>query len=94
MAQERSMSNPHVRITAPLVSDRSALWFSAFGFGWGYGAFEITFDTICQELGATNTTQNQLLQAFELGKHRIVRAVLRRTISSCGERITLSPDDF
>ena len=61
--------------TAPLLSDDSILWFSAYGFGWGYCAFTLPTETVCEKLGAANETPKQLVLAFELGKRRLLQAV-------------------
>jgi hypothetical protein len=77
-------------LTLPIVRHDGEIWFSAYGFGWGYCAFSLLAETVCQELGAANETQNQLLLAFELGKRRLSLAVQQIPIPENGERIMLS----
>jgi hypothetical protein len=81
-------------LTAPILFPNSAVLFSAYGFGWGYCAFSLPSETVCEQLGAADETARQLLLAFELGKHRILQAVERKTLPVTGERITLSAADL
>ncbi|SOE94902.1 hypothetical protein SAMN05414139_07746 [Burkholderia sp. D7] len=55
------MDQPRTKLTAPLLSDDSILWFSAYGFGWGYCAFALPTETVCEKLGAANETPKQLV---------------------------------
>jgi hypothetical protein len=80
-------------ITAPMLAPDASVWFSAFRFGWGYCAFELPADVVCNELGAAQPTASQLLMAFELGKRRIVEAASQTRVES-GERIQLSAADI
>ncbi|HEY3598680.1 MAG TPA: hypothetical protein VGL08_14360 [Paraburkholderia sp.] len=88
------MDQPGTRFTAPILSVDSAVWFSAYGFGWGYRAFALPSKVTCESLGAADETPKQMLLAFELGKHRLLRAVVRKVPPNTGERITLSTDDL
>lgn len=88
------MNQPRTYLTAPLLSADSTLWFSAYGFGWGYCAFALPAETVCERLGAANVTQKQLMLAFELGKRRILRAVVHKALPRTGERIPLLADDL
>ncbi|MBC8751296.1 ribosomal protein L28 [Paraburkholderia sp. WC7.3g] len=89
------MDQPPIVITPILCAD-SAVWFSAYGFGWGYRAFALPFEVICEELGARNETVQQVRLAFELNKRRILRNVQQYAAASAttGERITLSAADL
>lgn len=88
------MNQPDVGITRPILSDDAAVWFSAYGFGWGYRAFAIPFEVVCAELGATDPVPRQVLIAFELGKRRILQTIDQQPPSYTGERVTLSASDF
>ncbi|HEX7931679.1 MAG TPA: hypothetical protein VF573_01145 [Paraburkholderia sp.] len=89
------MNQPRMNLTAPLFLADSALWFSAYGFGWGYCAFALPFEVVCEELGARNETAQQVRLAFELNKRRILRTVQRYGVEpATGERITLSVADL
>lgn len=88
------MAQPRTKLTAPLLLVDSTLWFSAYGFGWGYCAFAIAAETVCEKLGAANETPKQLMLAFELGKRRLLQAVERKALPGTGERITLLTDDL
>jgi hypothetical protein len=88
------MSRPTIQLTRPMLLDPSAVWFSAFGFGWGYGAFALPVGIVREKLGAANETPHQLMLAFELGKQRILRAVTQSALSPCGERVTISSSDL
>ncbi|WP_321964933.1 hypothetical protein [Paraburkholderia sp. J7] len=88
------MEQSRMNLTAPLLSVDSTLWFSAYGFGWGYCAFALPAATVCEKLGAANETPKQLMLAFELGQRRLLQAVEQKALSSIGERITLSTDDL
>ena len=89
-----AMDQPRTVITAPLLCADS-VWFSAYGFGWGYRAFALPFEVVCEELGARNETAQQVRLAFELNKRRILRTVQQYGAASpTGERITLSVADL
>ena len=89
------MDQPRTFITAPILCADSAVWFSAYGFGWGYRAFALPFEVICEELGARDETVQQVRLAFKLNRRRILRAVQQcGAASATGERITLSVADL
>ena len=75
------MDQPRTNLTAPILSADSTLWFSAYGFGWGYCAFALPAEAVCEQLGAANETAKQLMLAFEPGKRRILQAVEHRVLS-------------
>ncbi|MBN3820356.1 DUF1488 family protein [Paraburkholderia sp. Se-20369] len=77
-----------------MASTDSEIWFSAYGFGWGYAAFALSFDTLHQHLGASDTSHRQCVLAFELNRQRIERAVALRALPLAGERIALLPSDL
>ncbi|TCK32855.1 hypothetical protein B0G84_8760 [Paraburkholderia sp. BL8N3] len=81
---------PAVDVTTPMFVDPSEVWFSAYGFGWGYAAFALPADAVLSRLGAANSSNNQMKLAFELGKRRIRQAVLMSELPSAGERKLLS----
>ncbi|ASW04404.1 hypothetical protein CJU94_40385 (plasmid) [Paraburkholderia aromaticivorans] len=74
------MNQLSVQLTPPVLSQDSAVWFSAYGFGWGYRAFALPYEAVRERLGAGDTTDQQIRLAFELGKRRILQAV-----EPCGE---------
>ncbi|HEX7913545.1 hypothetical protein A6V36_21600 [Paraburkholderia ginsengiterrae] len=88
------MKQPRTSLTAPLLSADSTVWFSAYGFGWGYCAFALPAETVCEKLGAANESPKQLMLAFELGKRRLLQVVEQKALPGTGERITLSPADL
>jgi hypothetical protein len=88
------MKQPRTNLTAPILCPDSTLWFSAYGFGWGYCAFALPAEMVCEKLGAANDTAKQLMLAFELGKRRILQAVERKTPPDTGERLVLSAEDL
>ncbi|CAN0617286.1 conserved protein of unknown function [Burkholderia multivorans] len=88
------MANLAPCLTSPSLASDSTLLFSAYAFGWGFCAFALPADVVCERLGAANASPRQLLLAFELGRQRILVAVERRIDSNTGERITLAVDDF
>lgn len=85
------MKQPMILITEPALSHESAVWFSAYGFGWGYRSFAISYEAIRESLGAGDTTDEQIYLAFQLGQRQIIKAVLQNA-SPCyrGQRISLS----
>ncbi|TDN62551.1 hypothetical protein B0G77_6128 [Paraburkholderia sp. BL10I2N1] len=89
-----AMDQPGTSLTAPFLSADSAIWFSAYGFGWGYCAFSLDSEVVCEQLGAANETSKQLMLAFELGKRRLLQAVEKKALPGTGERITLSAEDL
>lgn len=88
------MSPENVAIARPILSGARAIWFSAYGFGWGYRAFELPFEVACEKLGAADPTAKHALLAFELGKRQILRVVDRKPGANTGERLTLAAQDF
>ena len=88
------MNQPLTKLTAPLFSADSTLWFSAYGFGWGYCAFALPAEAVCEKLGAANETPKQLMLAFELGRRRLLQAVAQKALLGTGERIVLSAADL
>jgi hypothetical protein len=88
------MDPPGIDLTTPVTDADSTLLFSAYGFGWGYRAFALPAETICEKLGAANESPKQLMLAFELGKRRILLAVGQKALPDNGERSTLSAADF
>ncbi len=84
------MNTHSVWITPPTFAGGDAIWFSAFAFGWGYCAFSIPFNSVCEHLGAADISAKQLIVAFELGKKRIAKTVELTVIPANGERVTLT----
>lgn len=82
------------QFTAPILTTDSSVWFSAYGFGWGYCAFALPAEALCDALGAANETPRQLVLAFELGKQRLRKAIAERHLPGSGERITLGAADL
>ena len=79
------MNQPMIWITAPDLSQAATVRFSAYGFGWGYRAFEVSYEAACESLGAGDTTEEQIRLAFQLGK-----PVLRHgSLPYHGQRISL-----
>jgi hypothetical protein len=87
------MDSSYINLTTPIVFD-STLWFSAYGFGWGYRAFELRPEVVCQHLGAADDSQKQLLLAFQLGKQRLMGVAERKMPPSSGERIEITSEDL
>lgn len=77
------------RITAASISHDASIWFSAYGFGWGYCAFSIPSEAICEYLGAADVSAKQLMLAFELGRKRISRSIEQIEIPETGDRVIL-----
>ncbi|MGF6807045.1 hypothetical protein OKW30_002171 [Paraburkholderia sp. Clong3] len=88
------MDSSYIKLTTPIVDNRSALWFSAYGFGWGYCAFELRPEVVCEYLGAADESQKQLLLAFQLGKQKLVGVAERKIPPSSGERIEITGQDL
>lgn len=88
-----AMNEPLIWITAPVLSDESAVWFAAYGFGWGYRAFAVSYEVVCDSLGAADVTHAQIRLAFQLGRRRILEAVQRYgSLPYEGQRIRISLD--
>jgi hypothetical protein len=83
-------ATPDIRISAPMLVNSSELWFSVYGFGWGYAAFALPAQAVCTRLGAADASAKQLTLAFELGKRRVRQAVQQLDRPMTGERIALS----
>ncbi|MBP0610333.1 MULTISPECIES: hypothetical protein [Burkholderia] len=69
------MNTQPVESTLPVLTDAATLQFSAYGFGWGYRSFSLLCETACACLGARDTSEQQIRLAFELNRHRILRAI-------------------
>ena len=46
-----------VVITAPILSRDALVWFSAYGFGWGYRAFALPYEAVRRQLGARDESE-------------------------------------
>jgi hypothetical protein len=88
------MTQPTAHLTEPILSADSSVWFSAYRFGWGYCAFSLSSDVVCEKLGAANESPKQLILAFELGRRRLMHLVEQKYVPQVGERITLAAADF
>jgi hypothetical protein len=91
----KTMDTPRMNITAISLSPDLDMHFSVYSPGWGYRAFSLPAEVICAQLGAAQPNSKQLSLAFELGRHRIFRAV-QQTKSAPGSdgRVTLTASDF
>ncbi|CAB3759800.1 hypothetical protein [Paraburkholderia humisilvae] len=69
------MTESPLNMTAPMLRQDAAVWFSVYGFGWGYRAYALPHEMVCARLGASDTSEQQLRLAFELSKLRILRAI-------------------
>jgi hypothetical protein len=91
LQQSAAMNEPMIWITVPDLSQGFTVRFSAYGFGWGYRAFAVSYEAVCESLGAGDTTEEQIRLAFQLGKRQILQAVLQHeSLSYQGQRISLS----
>ncbi|HXZ06791.1 MAG TPA: hypothetical protein VEI25_01915 [Paraburkholderia sp.] len=85
------MNQRTISISAPLLVAGSAVYFSAYGFGWGYRAFAISYEAVHESLGARNTSDEQIRLAFQLSRRQIIDAVLRYESPAYeGQRFLLS----
>ncbi|XUW89972.1 hypothetical protein OH764_08005 [Burkholderia sp. M6-3] len=88
------MKEPLILMTVPVLSNDCAVWFAAYGFGWGYRAFAISYEAVVDSLGAADATDAQIRLAFQLGRRHILRAVQQYgSIPYEGQRIRLSLDE-
>lgn len=95
LSERQAFRTPPTVIAAPILFADSAVWFSAYGFGWGYCAFALPCEVVCEELGARDETAQQVRLAFELNKRRTLRTVQHYgAASATGERIMLSVADL
>jgi hypothetical protein len=83
------MNAQPVNLSAPFISHDASLWFSAYHLGWGYCAFSIPIEAVCEYLGAADASTRQLLLAFELGRKRISNAIKQIEIPATGDRVVL-----
>ncbi|MEJ0003930.1 MAG: hypothetical protein WDN30_10715 [Pararobbsia sp.] len=81
---------PHPDITPPTLLTDDEIWFSAYGFGWGYCAFALPVDKAGEHLSAGDASPKQLLLAFQLGKRKIVQALQKAEIPHTGDRVVLN----
>ncbi|CAB3774955.1 hypothetical protein [Paraburkholderia humisilvae] len=87
------MTTLSIQMTSPIPCDDAAVCFSAYAAGWGYRAFRLPYEVVCERLGAGDTSEQQIRLAFQSGKQRILDAVEGYGMSSySGERISLSPE--
>ncbi|RQR51283.1 hypothetical protein DIE21_15270 [Burkholderia sp. Bp9140] len=78
----------------PFLAIDSTVCFSAYGLGWGYFSFALCPRTVCEKLGASDEDPTQLLLSFELGKQRILDAIVQREWPHDGGRILLASIDL
>ncbi|MEM5387830.1 hypothetical protein VSR68_30210 [Paraburkholderia phymatum] len=88
------MDQTSTNMTAPILCGDSTVLFSVYGFGWGYCAFSLPCEVVCEKLGAANRTPRQLMLAFELGKRRLLEAAQAKAVHGMGGRIPLSATDL
>jgi hypothetical protein len=88
-----AVNEPLILMTLPVLSNDSAVWFSAYGFGWGYRAFAISYEAVCDSLGAADVTDAQIRLAFQLGRRHVLHAVQKYgALPYEGQRIRLALD--
>jgi len=92
--RQTAVDQPATNLTAPMLCGDSTVLFSAYGFGWGYCAFALPCEVVCEKLGAANSTPRQLLLAFELGKRRLLEAVEAKAVHGSGRRVPLCATDL
>ena len=83
-----------LHLTAPIYSRDDGVLFSAYGMGRGYCAYVLSYDAVCERLGAGGQNEQQVLLAFKLNRQRIVRAIEPRDARQDGGRIVLDARDF
>lgn len=84
------MNQPFIWITAPILSHGTEVWFSAYGFAWGYRAFAISYEVVCRSLGAVDNTDEQIRLAIQLGQQTLLRAIRSRDLQPYeGQRISV-----
>ncbi|APR39304.1 hypothetical protein BTO02_28810 [Paraburkholderia sp. SOS3] len=67
------------------------MWFTAYGFGWGYRAFAVPYQVMAEAPDADAADEEQIRLAFESVRADILQAVLRHALSPySGQRISLS----
>ncbi|MEX3980100.1 hypothetical protein AB4Y45_14110 [Paraburkholderia sp. EG287A] len=88
------MIQPTAHLTEPILAADSSVWFSAYRFGWGYCAYSLPREVLCEKLGATDGSPKQLMLAFALNKSRLVRVIEHRYPLLVNERITLAATDL
>ena len=81
------MDQPGTNLTAPILCNDSTVLFSVYGFGWGYCAFALPCEVVCEKLGAANRTPRQLLL-------RLLEAAEAKAVHGVGGRIPLSATDL
>jgi hypothetical protein len=90
-----TMTELPLSMTAPMLSQDAAVWFSVYGFGWGYRAYALPHETVCARLGASDTSEQQIRLAFELSKLRILRALETSGATPYdGQRVALAPEQL
>jgi hypothetical protein len=88
------MKQARISLTAPMFADESTIRFSAYGFGWGYCAFELSSDVARQYLGAANESPRQLLLAFQLGNQKLLKAAERTEPPLSGAPVEITGQDL
>ncbi|WP_233828417.1 hypothetical protein [Paraburkholderia sp. ZP32-5] len=85
------MTTLSIQMIALTPCDDAAICFSAYAFGWGYRAFRLPHEVVCEQLGARDSSEHQIQLAFQLGKQRVLGAIEQYGLSLySGERISLS----
>ncbi|SPB17700.1 hypothetical protein NOV72_04905 [Caballeronia novacaledonica] len=77
-----------LNLSPPVFADNE-IQFSAFALGWGFCSYALPFRLVVAQLGASNSSEQQLNLAFQLNRHRILAAVAEGGMQDPGRRVVL-----
>ncbi|WP_368623404.1 hypothetical protein [Paraburkholderia sp. BR13444] len=80
--------------TAPTFSRVDGVLFSAYRVGDGYWSFALSYEAACEKLGARTQEREQVLLAFALNRHKIMKAVAAKALAGVSARVVLEAADF
>lgn len=85
------MSESVIRVSEPFMSSGSEVWFTAYGFGWGYRAFSVSIEKRSRSGPPGDDAARHMRAAFRSQRRRIIEAVRSyESVSYEGQRIRLS----
>jgi hypothetical protein len=88
------MDTSDIRFTRPVLSGQDTLFFSAYGFGWGYRGFAVRVGTLRTAPNADCKTIDRLLRVSGADCQHLREVVLASEPALEGRRTWLQAADF
>ncbi|HVE07326.1 MAG TPA: hypothetical protein VNE00_08750 [Paraburkholderia sp.] len=85
------MNQPLIQLMEPVLFNGFEVRFCAYGFGWGYRSFAISYKAFDESHESGMMTREQICVAFRLARQQIMQAVLQHDLNCYqGQLIWLS----